>query len=99
MFLIASSSRKLEPTVIRYSRRKSKGHHRRVESSLSVERQTHTESFSSAEMESTRHSLIRTKPCEGALLSSAFARNQGKQTGIPPRIARPASQYDFSLTN
>src|SRR5215470_8281059 len=42
--------------------------------------------------------LVRTTPCAGAFESSALPRNQGKQIGIPPRIAWPSSQRDLALT-
>src|ERR1700733_5070536 len=80
------------------AKRNSCGHQRRVDSSLSVEQITVTESpFALTEL--SRHSLVRTNPCAGAWGSSALARNHGKQIGIPPRIAWPSSHRDFELRN
>src|SRR5580704_6928769 len=44
------------------------------------------------------HAFVRTTPCAGAFGSSVLPRNQGKQTGMPPRMACPSSQRDFVLT-
>src|SRR6266566_2081656 len=49
-------------------------------------------------MDSICHVFVRANPCAGARRSSPFARNQGKQIGMPPRIAWPSCQCDFVLT-
>src|SRR6266568_154249 len=49
-------------------------------------------------MDSICHVFVRANPCAGAWGSSPFARNQGKQIGMPPRIAWPSCQCDFVLT-
>src|SRR5262245_6359308 len=48
-------------------------------------------------MDSSRQLFVRTNPCAGAVGSSGLARNQGKQIGIPPRIAWPSCQRDGEL--
>src|SRR5262245_50290802 len=48
-------------------------------------------------IDSSSHDFARTKPCAGALGSSALVPNHGKHTGTPPRIARPCSHRDFEL--
>src|ERR1700756_2529858 len=92
-----SSSLSSEPKQTRCTRQNSTGHKRRVCSSLSVNIVT-ASAPSSATMDSSCHALVRANPCAGAWGSSAFARNQGKQIGIPPRMAWPPCQRDFELT-
>ncbi len=77
-------------------RRNGYGHQRSVDGSFSVEQTTRTHS-PWALTESSRHSLVRTNPWTGAVGSSPLARNQGKQTGIPPRMARPSCQFECRL--
>src|SRR6266700_524918 len=48
-------------------------------------------------MDSICQVLVRANPCAGARRSFPFARNQGKQIGMPPRIAWPSCQCDFVL--
>src|SRR5712675_195380 len=50
-------------------------------------------------IDSSCHAFVLTKPCAGALGSSALPPNQGKQIGTPPRIAYPCSHRDCELTN
>jgi len=92
----ASSSVSSEPNVRRWTRRNSPGHQCRDCSSLWVDMLTETpRSFST--MDSSRHIFVRTNPCAGAWGSFTLARNQGKQIGIPPRMAWPSCQHDFVL--
>lgn len=65
--------------------------------SLRVAHTTVTVPSSPACTDSRSHSFVRTNPCAGALGSSALARNHGKHTGIPPRIARPSSHFECPL--
>src|SRR5579863_9478408 len=92
-----SSSRRDFPMDSLCTRRNACGHQRCVNSSLSVEQMTTAES-PSIFTDSSCHSFVRTTPWAGAEESLAFERNQGKQTGIPPRIARPSCQFECSLT-
>src|ERR1700722_20318705 len=48
-------------------------------------------------MDPSSHGLVRTNPCAGACGSSTLPRNQGKQMGIPPRMATPPCQRDLML--
>src|SRR5271154_2390026 len=50
-------------------------------------------------MDASCHAFVRTNPCAGACGSSTLPRNQGKQIGIPPRMATPSCQRDFVLRN
>ena len=47
--------------------------------------------------DSSCQAFVLTKPCAGALGSSALPPNQGKQIGIPPRMARSCSHRDCEL--
>ena len=85
-----------DPNVARWTRRKSAGHHRFVLSSLSVNMLIEIASPRRS-IDSTSHALVRTNPWAGAAGSSDFARNQGKQMGMPPRMAWPSSHCEHEL--
>src|SRR5262249_20572556 len=51
-----------------------------------------------ATIDSSCQAFVRTSPCAGAVGLAALFPNHGKQTGTPPRIARPCSHRDFRLT-
>src|ERR1019366_6140159 len=78
------------------TRRKSAGHHRLVLSSLSVNMLIAI-ALPRCTIDSSRHAFVRTNPWAGALGSSDFARNQGKQMGMPPRMAWPSSHRECEL--
>src|SRR6516162_974343 len=95
-FVTSSSTVSSLPKAARSTKRNSAGHHFLAATSLSLDMVTLIVPATSA-IESSCQAFVRTTPWSGASGLSALCANQGKQIGIPPRIACPSSQRDCEL--